>query len=623
MCGIAGFTGQPNVTILKRMCQSIEHRGPDEDGFFENPHVSMSMRRLSIVDLETGGQPAYNEDRNIVTVFNGEIYNHESLRNELESLGHIFRSKHSDTEVIVHLYEELGYEWPARTNSMFGTAIWDNNRKEVILYRDRLGKKPLYYAIKNGQLVFGSEIKALLLHPDVSSELDYTALYSYFGLKNTSAPRTAYKDIRQLLPGQGLIWKDSREKIFQWWKPDFTPFSEEPSEEEASTKIRDLLEDAIKLRMNCNVPYGAYLSGGVDSSSVVALMSRMQEKPVKTFCLGYEDEPNGQFNGKAQDIHFAREMSNRLGTEHHELIINSEVLAREMPSILGSFDEPFSGTISTFFLSTLIHKYVKVALSGDGADELFSSYLAHRLAYPIQLYMKLKGEGRNQPEALAPEERDILGPYAKGDQFNFLAGLADESHAVWRDKLGVFTRKERAELLSKEFLAEVMDKDDVYSAIEDDFTTKDYLNQVMETDQRELLPNQILPFVDRLSMAHSIEVRCPFLDYRLVEYVNRLSGNFKINQGINKRILKLAIADLLPQKLIHRPKEGFVQPIYTWMHAGLKDWMLSHLHNLPKEFFNVEYTDCLIDEFKKENTMINAKIWNLVCFGIWFKGKAL
>jgi len=600
------------------MTDAIWHRGPDDDGFLMTNDVSLGMRRLAIVDLQMGKQPISNEDQTIWIVLNGEIYNHHCLRQDLIQRGHVFRTSHSDTEVIVHLFEESGFDFLNRINGMFALALWDSKSGRLVLARDRLGKKPLYYALVGRELVFASEIKALFAHPGVPNDIDPISIYQYLGLKNTASPRTAYTGVKQLPPGHLLVYENGAINISQYWQPVFSPIST-ISENDAADEIRRLIEDSVRLRMDCDVPYGAYLSGGLDSSTVVSLMSRMQDRPVKTFCLGYADKVAGQFQGKAQDLHFARDISRRLGTEHHEFIIDADLFAKHIPDIIRAFDEPFSGTISTFFLSILIGQHVKVALSGDGADEMFGSYLAHRLAFPIRYYLELKQAGRSWFESLTPADRVALGEFATPDQFRFLSDIADEKHAVWRDKLAVFSRGEREALLSQDFMTQIPEdlRDDGYEALEGSFTALDSLNQSLEMDQRGLLPNQILPFVDRLSMAHSIEVRCPFLDYRLVEFVNHLPGSFKINGGMNKRILKLAVADLLPAELINRPKEGFVQPVYTWMHGSLKNWVVNILDQLPESVFQRKTLIDLRKRFLAGDRSLNAKIWNLVCFSLW------
>lgn len=627
MCGIVGFTGPVNPNMLRAMNAAIRHRGPDDEGYFEAPGMSMGMRRLAIVDVAGGRQPIANETGSAHLVFNGEIYNHLALRAELVRRGHVFQTQRSDTETIIHLYEELGEFWPTRANGMFAVAIWDAGRRRLQLSRDRLGKKPLYYALVGGELVFASELKSLLVHPGISREIDPAALFHYLGLKNVSSPRSIFSGVRQLPAGHVLTWEQGAIREQPYWRADFSPLAEPPSLEEAAARVRELLTDAVRLRMDCDVPYGAYLSGGVDSSSVTALMASMHSKPVKTFCLGYADTAEGQFAGKAQDIHYSREMSRLLDTEHHEMVLDAAIFAERMPDVVRSFGEPFSGTVSTFFLSILIQRHVKVAISGDGADELFASYLPHRLAFPMQALLRLRDQGKTDLDALSPEERSLLAPFDSSEQFAFLARLASRSQAVWRDGLAVFPLSERTQLLSADFLGLLPEalRHDPYCAMEAGLTAgDDALNRVLEVDQAELLQNQILPFVDRLSMAHSIEVRCPFLDHRLVEYVNRLPGRFKIGRGadgqlVNKRVLKAAVAGLLPSEFIGRPKEGFVQPIYTWMHGGLKDWTLSCLDALPRELFSARPLAALRERFTAGDAALSARIWNLACLGLWWR----
>lgn len=624
MCGIAGFTGNPSPSVLRRMTDSIIHRGPDDEGFYESEFVSLGMRRLSIVDLATGHQPISNEDRTIWTVFNGEIYNYAGLRKNLEGRGHKFSTDHSDTEVVVHLYEEFGDEWPriAGVNGMFGLAIWDARKSRLLLYRDRSGKKPLYYSVVDHDIVFASEIKALLYHPAVSKDIDHGALFNYFLMKNTSAPNTAFKAVKQVLPGSYMVWEENKGiDVKFYWKLDFTPTNKDITEEEAIKYLYDLLSDSVAVRMNCDVPYGAYLSGGVDSSAVVALMNANQHASVKTFCLGYEDASEGQFKGKTQDVEYARMMAKMLGTEHHEYIISAGQFAESMPDIVSAFDEPFSGTVSTFFLSTLIKQHVKVALSGDGADELFGSYLSHRLAVPIENWERIKNMGKKGLADLSEEEVDTLKPFVSPERFAFMSSVSETDLPAWRYSLSVFKKDELKELLTDDFLeaaGEAVDGNP-YSSLVSIGTASDALNKVLEIDQRELLPNQVLPFVDRLSMAHSVEVRCPYLDYRIVEFVNRLPGGMKIKNGVEKYIHKKALANMLPADLLSRPKEGFVQPIYSWMHSSLKEWIKDRLVCLPGQVFDRSRVSRYMAMLDSGDTSVNAKIWNLVCFGIWWE----
>ncbi|MCA1987850.1 MAG: asparagine synthase (glutamine-hydrolyzing) [Desulfarculus sp.] len=626
MCGICGFTGKNDREILARMNRAMIHRGPDGEGFYQAEGVNLAMRRLAIVDLDSGQQPQCNESRDLWVVFNGEIYNHKELRARLIKAGHVFASDHSDTETIVHLYEEHGDLWPqvGQVNGMFGLALWDQARRRLLLYRDRIGKKPLYWTVADGELVFASEIKSLLAHPRVAREIDPQALYHYFSLKNISAPRTAFKGIHQLPPGHYLVWEGGKARIADYWRLDFSQPLLEISAEEAAQELRLLLDDAVRLRMDCDAPYGAYLSGGVDSSSVVVLMCRHQQRPVTTFCLGYAEEARGQFEGKAQDIHYARLMSQRLGTDHHEYILDSQEFAASLPGVMRAFDEPFSGTISTFFLSILIHRHVKVALSGDGADELFGSYLSHRLAWPMHHYLALRAQGKDDLGSMSPQERRLLHPFDTPEQFAFLRGVAHPDQSVWRMRLAVFDEPAKRALLTPEFLRLVgpTDSAGLYRGYLDQATARDPLNAVLEVDQRELLANQVLPFMDRLSMAHSIEVRSPFLDHRIIELANRLPGKLKIKDGINKYIHKLAVEPLLPEDLVKRPKEGFVQPIYSWMRASLRPWVedtLSPRRLKAHGFLRPQVVQGMLERHFAGQMDFSAQIWNLLCFQIWYE----
>ena len=607
------------------MNQTIFHRGPDDDGFYEGNGANLAMRRLSIVDLGTGGQPISNEDGTIWVVFNGEIYNHQTLRHDLIVRGHRFKTSHSDTETIVHLYEEYGPLWPhkAKVNGMFGLALWDSRERKLLLYRDRIGKKPLYYALAGGELIFGSEIKAVLAHPAVTSDLDFNSLSNYFSLKNTSAPATAFKNVRQLMPGHYLSFSDSGIVEEPYWTLNFSNIIEDLTPQEAAQELTGLLDDAVRLRMQCDAPFGAYLSGGVDSSSVVALMCRHHHLPIKTFCLGYEDKADGQFKGKGEDIKHARAMSRRLHTDHHEYILTAEEFARRLPEVLSSFDEPFSGTVSTFFLSILIHKHVKVALTGDGADELFGSYLSHRLAWPMHHFLEFSP--RPLFEQLSAVQKSLIKPFDTPQGFAFLSSLADPRQERWRSRLFVFDKKEKERLFSPLFAEQLdgVDSEGMMAGLSDSGTAMDPLNRVLEVDQRELLANQVLPFMDRLSMAHSIEARSPFLDYRIIEFANRLPGDFKINQGINKYVHKLAVEKLIPKELIERPKEGFVQPVYSWMRGSLRAWVeatLSRERLARHGFLNYKEVDRLVKEHLEAKFDHSAKIWSLLCFQTWYEG---
>lgn len=613
MCGICGFTGTPDRDVLERMANAIVHRGPDESGYWESGGLSLGMRRLSIVDVDTGQQPVFNEDGSICVVFNGEIYNHPELRKELLEKGHQFRSHHSDTEVLVHAYEEYGDDFLHKLNGMFAIALWDAKNRRLVLARDRAGVKPLYVSAVQGKLIFASEIKSILQHPAVGRAPDFQALYHYFSFKNIPAPLSAYSDIKQLRPGEKLIFSDGKLEQALWWQLKFKEDSS-LNEEVAAQRIRELLEDSVKLRMRSDVPFGAYLSGGVDSSSVVAIMSRLGKQQVKTFCLVYEDD----FKNKSADRECAKQISNMYGTDHYEHVLSWNEVAESMDGVLNAFDEPFSGVTSTYFITRLISKHMKVALSGDGADELFGSYLSHRLAQPLHYF----GSLADRLDRLTPDEQLLLEPYA--NQMEYLREMWSRGDEVRRRaSLNLWDDDAKDALLSDKMLA-LAGKEKTESLIRrtyDEAGTSDPLNRALYYDFKTLLPDQVLAFVDRLSMAHSVEVRTPFLDYRLVEYAATIPGNLKIKNGRSKHILKEAVKELLPAEVINRPKEGFVLPIDTWLLGKMRDMVedtlseerLSHHHLL-----NAQVVKRILHEHFTGKSNHGPRIWNLMMFQLWW-----
>jgi len=616
MCGICGFTGKPDEASLKRMTYSIFHRGPDEDGFYSDGKINFGVRRLSIIDVDTGHQPIHNEDKNLWTVFNGEIYNFQELRKELEEKGHRFYTDHSDTEVIVHLYEEYNKEFVHRLNGMFAIVLWDKKDGKLYLIRDRIGVKPLFYTNTNNVLIFGSEIKAILAHPSYVRDINYRAVYHYFTFKNIPAPLTAFKGIFSLLPGEILVFSNGKMSKHRWWKVRFNEY-DGCDEGYLQENILNLLEDATRLRMRSDVPFGAYLSGGVDSSSIVALMSKFSDKPIKTFSLGYEDE----LKNKEADLYYARKVSQAYKTEHYEYIMSHKELTDDIEKVIRAFDQPFSGTISTFFLTKLIKKHVKVALSGDGSDELFGSYLSHRVAQPMyyfnMLYDKIKSNG------LTKEEEKLFAPC----DLSFLEELFKKSggdEVKWRYNLYLSTDEEKDKLLTEDFKSRINEVSS-FHLIEQYFkevTSKDPLNRILEMEWNTQLPDQVLAFIDFLSMAHSVEIRSPFLDYRLVEFVATIPGNTKIKNGNTKDILKKTVEPLVPEEITKRPKEGFVLPIFDWMTEKIKDYsmyVLSERRLKKHHLLNTDAIKNILDDYYSGNKSLAGKVWNLMMFQVWWE----
>lgn len=616
MCGICGFTGKSDKDALKKMADAIYHRGPDEDGYYSDGLVNLGARRLSIIDLNTGHQPIHNEDKTVWAVFNGEIYNFMALRRELEGRGHKFYTDHSDSEVIVHLYEEFGPEFMHKMNGMFAIALWDKNKEKLVLVRDRMGVKPLFYMLKNNVLVFGSEIKAILAGRNYSRSMNYEAVYHYFTFKNIPAPLTAFEGIYSLLPGEMIAFSRGKLEKTRWWK---IKFDKQTDADAATIKSRILsaLEDATKIRMTSDVPFGAYLSGGLDSSSVVAFMAKYSSKPIKTFSLGYE----GELENKEADLYYARKMSRIHKTDHQEYIMSSRELVDDIGDVIGAFDQPFSGTISTFFLTKLIKKHVKVALSGDGADELFGSYLSHRVAQPIYHFSALRD--KVAANAVSCDEKKLFRPC----DMSFLEDLFKRSNGIeeeWRYNLYLFSDEEKQGLLSAGFRDHVNGSTS-RSVVEGYFnglSAPDPLNRILEMEWNTQLPDQVLAFVDFLSMAHSVEIRSPFLDYRLVESAASIPGSMKIKDGNVKDILKESVKDLLPEDIIKRPKEGFVLPVFDWMMTELKDYSLSVLSQgrIKKHgLLNEEAVNSILKSYQAGNRGNAGRVWNLMMFQVWWE----
>ena len=587
------------------MTDALRHRGPDSAGYWESPAVSLGMRRLAIIDVATGEQPVFNEDGSVAVIFNGEIYNHIELRADLVRAGHRFQTDHSDTEVIVHLYEEYGTDFLHFLNGMFAIALWDDRRQELLLARDRLGLKPLYFARLPNGIAFGSEPKALLEHPGISREPDPIALHHYLSLKNVPAPFSAFRGVEQLRSGHLLICRQNEIIARRWWMPSFDRVTD-LDEIEAAAEIRALLEHSVRLQMRSDVPFGAYLSGGVDSSSVVALLARHGAGKIKTFTLVYEDN----FPNKENDRYFARLMAQRCGTEHHEHLVTFEDLPAQLDGIVRAFDEPFSGVISTYFITQSIARHVKVALSGDGADEVFASYLAHRIAAPLAAY----AEGRSDPSSLVPFENDLerlSALSARGDEAGRRMGLYLLDDAA---KMRLYTPEMRAQINGH--TTEALIRNRLAGC-----KTVDPTNRALFLDLETLLPDQVLPFVDRLSMAHSVEVRPPFLDHRLVEFACSLPGNFKIKAGRVKNVLKEALRELLPSDLLDRPKEGFIMPINEWLLGQLKDYVLATL--APEKIraqglFRPQAIGEMLQAHFSGQQHFGNQIWNLLMLQLWW-----
>lgn len=596
---------------MARMIERMRHRGPDDSGQYKDEHVNLGMVRLSIIDLSGGHQPITNEDETIWVIFNGEIFNYIELRAELEAKGHSFKTS-SDTETIVHAYEEYGTAFAHKLNGMFTIAIWDTRERRLHLYRDRYGVKPLFYSKKNGSLVFGSEIKTVRCHPLVGNELDPAALSHYLSLRNVPAPFTIYQDIRALLPGEMLTWSASEgARVSPWYQLPTEIKWKDEDEDELVERIDELLRDAVRLRLRSDVKYGAYLSGGIDSSSVVAITSEYSPTRVQTFTLGFADSP-----AHKRDAYYARQVAERYSTEHHECVMSWSDLRNELTDVIRHLDQPFAGVISSFWLSRFMKRYVTVALSGDGADDMFGSYGHHRLVWPLAEMRRAYAEGRSLSE--------VDAGFFKGRE-DFLMNLAQYPPWEWRLAYGAFMEHEKRALLTDrglELLLPYSTTGFLKNIYERCNAQADELNKMLYLDISTLLPNEILYFNDMLSMAHSMEVRTPFLDYRIAELAASIPGSLKIRQGKLKYILRRVAARYVPQEILERPKEGFVLPKNTWLREnmpGLMDETLAPERLALHGYFNQNYVKALIADFMKGDDALTFKIWTLMVFQLWYE----
>jgi asparagine synthase (glutamine-hydrolysing) len=610
MCGICGYTGASVGRTLEAMVSSLDHRGPDESGTFDDIDVHLGVARLAIIDRLGAHQPIRNEDGSIQVAFNGEIFNYLELRAELKAKGHTFATA-GDGETIVHAYEEYGAEFGHHLNGMFAIAIWDARTRTVVLVRDRYGEKPLFYARAGGGLIFGSEIKAVLRHPAVSRELDREALAHYFGLRHIPAPFTAYREVRSLPPGHMLVWSEGSATVRPWYRLPTRARWDEADEDALVATLDDLLRDSVRLRLQSEVGYGAYLSGGIDSSIIVAIMSELSRQPVKTFTLRFADDP-----AHKRDPHFARLVAERYGTEHHECVMSADDLARELPAVIRHLDQPFAGVISSFWLSRFMKRHVTVALSGDGADDTFASYGHHRLVAPIAACRRAMAAG-------LPLDSVDFGFFA--DRSDWVRGLAGQEVWQWRLTYAAFTDEERMALWSPEGRASFAGAStseflrDIYQ--QTDASTDD-LNRMLALDIKTLLPGEVLYFNDMLSMAHSLEVRAPFLDWRLVELAMSIPETLKIRGRSLKYVLRRLAARYLPAEILDRPKEGFVLPANTWLRtalAPLLDAVLSKDRLAVHGFYDDAYVTTLKERFGAGDDTLTFKIWTLVVFQLWYE----
>ena len=620
MCGICGIVNRDlqapvGPHTLKKMTDVIIHRGPDDEGFHIKQNVGLGMRRLSIIDLVTGSQPIYNEDFSIVIVFNGEIYNHDVIRGDLENKGHRFKTK-SDTEAIIHAYEEYGVDCAQKLNGMFAFSIWDENKKRLFIARDRIGIKPLYYYVDDKRIVFGSEIKSILQVPQVPREVEPKALDTFLTFEYIPSPLSIFKGIYKLPAGHWFLFENGQVKIQKYWFLEYK--ATQKSESELVDELRELLFDAVKIRLMSDVPLGSFLSGGLDSSSIVAMMSKSMSEPVKSFSIGFDDSTYNE-------LPYARTVAKHFGTDHYEEIIKPDAVDLT-EKIINQLDEPFGdfSVFPTYLVSQMARKHVTVVLSGDGGDELlagYDTYIAERIA---KRYTKLPSffrKGMLEPfiNMLPPTDKK-KGLINKAKRFIEGAQLpAELQHVRWM----IFLQDAEKQLLYTDDFSRGLKGHDPNRFILEKLghiSSTEPLDQQEYIDITTYLVDDILVKVDRMSMAVSLEARVPLLDHRFVEFAATIPGPLRLQGKRTKHILKQAMAGILPDFIINRGKEGFSIPIKNWMKNELKPMMMDALSESKVKdagFFDPRYVNRLINEHLQGSENHSHRLWALMMFHMW------
>ena len=617
MCGIAGKVSleAPIASgLVEAMCEQQVHRGPDSRGLHESPGVVLGIQRLRVIDLETGDQPIYNEDGAVAVVLNGEIYNYRELRRDLERRGHSFSTK-GDTEVIAHLYEERGPDLVHELQGMFAFAIWDERRRRLVLARDRIGKKPLFYAMGDGWLSFASELRALMSDPAVPRELDASSLDCYLAYGYIPAPWSVWRGVKKLLPGHTLVWEQGQTTTRRYWSLDYSRKRDEDPRE-LQEELRRLVAAAVRRRMVADVPLGAFLSGGVDSSIVVSEMASHSSKPVRTFSIGFEEK-------RYDELPRARLVAERFSTDHHEFVVEPKA-AEIVPKVVRHYGEPYadSSAIPSFYLAELTRQHVTVALNGDGGDENFAGYLRHAAngltagidRVPMawrRLIARLGGGLR------ARDGKDRL-EYAR----RFLVSLPGGAAERYMSHVSIFDAAWRQSILDPGFAGGV-DPARARGAILDPWecaSGRDVLDVILEVDVNTYLPDDLLVKMDIASMAYSLEARSPLLDHELMEFAASLSPRHKAGWTSRKRLLRDAYRDLIPNSILEGKKMGFAVPLARWLRGSLRPLVRQVLLEEPGLTADILATSrvrALVEEHQSGRRDHAARIWSLLALELW------
>ncbi|TMI22963.1 asparagine synthase (glutamine-hydrolyzing) [Candidatus Bathyarchaeota archaeon] len=625
MCGIVGIvesSGRPvNHSWLEAMNGAIRHRGPDDDGFYVNGAVGLGMRRLSIIDVEGGHQPIHNEDKTVWVVFNGEIYNFREIRESLEKRGHQFQTD-SDTETLVHLYEEFGAEGISRLRGMFAYALWDENRERLILARDRIGIKPLYYSFAGGRLLFGSELKSFLAVPAFTPEINPSAIEAYLTYLYIPGPQTVFRGVTELPPAHYLVYEAGKLSLRRYWTIDYRG-DHTFSTKEWEDRFLGLFRESVKSHLVSDVPLGAFLSGGIDSSAIVGIMAQESSKPIETFTVGHEGK--GSFQDERA---YARLIAERFGTHHHEFMVTPDI--RDLlPKLVACFDQPFadSSAIPTYYISELTRRHVTVALSGLGGDEIGGGYERYLGMLWIERYRKLPRFLRqNLIKRLVSSLPDPESGKRWADRLKRFVHSAEMGSVAsqYASLITTFSADERRLLLTHDFLEKAENSESPDELLDHLFSSQNadtILHHVMLADLRLYLPNDLLVLTDRVSMYHSLEVRVPFLDHPLVELMARIPTEYKISARGKKTLLRGAFRGLLPGAILNRKKLGFSVPLALWLRTDLQPMMreILSIDEIKRVgFLQYSKVERIINEHLSGRANHENKLWGLINLVYWY-----
>ncbi|HOK79805.1 MAG TPA: asparagine synthase (glutamine-hydrolyzing) [bacterium] len=624
MCGICGIAGKEkriSDSLIRKMASTMVHRGPDEEGFEFFDNVGLGHRRLRIIDLTTGKQPMSNENHTIFLICNGEIYNFRQLRKSLENCGHVFRTQ-SDNEVILHLYEQHGTGCLKFLRGMFAFAIWDDRDKTLFLARDRLGKKPLVYSIKNHSIYFASEIKALLEVEEISREINLKAIDLFLTYQAIPAPWTIFKEIKKLPPAHYLIWKDGKVKIERYWQIDFTKKLKLKNEHEYIDAMWEKLVESTKLRMIADVSLGAFLSGGIDSSTIVGIMSEVSKEPVKTFSVGFEESD-------FSELHYAGIVAKKFRTEHYEFIVKPDIISI-LPKLIWYYNEPYadSSMVPTYYVARETSKHVVVALNGDGGDENFAGYTRYWQTELLEKIYRAYGYIPLFRKQILKTLTKFHEKFPSNTVFRIWKWLEEtEKYGfdyAYARRLISFTRDFRLGIYSEEMKKEIADFDSLFLVrkIWDNSGDIDLLEKMLATDFQIYLPDVLMVKMDIATMANSLEARSPFLDHEFVELVASFPSHLKMKSFKSKYLLKKKLKNFLPDEIVTRKKMGFGIPVGRWFRYELKNFLQEILldkHVSSRGYFKPELVRNMVEQHISGSVDHTSRLWSLVMLEMWHK----